>query len=168
MKSVTKQFGANLKKVRIEKNMTQGDIVRATGIDRSYVSALESGKQNPTLTTIEKIAKALGVSDLQIIYRHILPHTISYSIVAVMLSIPGYILGEAALSLIGLGIQDPIPSWGNLLSDAMSIVRIQFAPWILIPGFFIVVTVICFNVIGDALRDCLDPLLKGNHESARG
>ncbi len=106
-------------------------------------------------------AKSMGLSDFQIIVRHILPHTLSYSIFAVMLSIPGYILGESALSLIGLGIQDPFASWGNLLSDAMSIVRITFAPWMLWPAFFIFVTVICFNVIGDALRDSLDPLLKG-------
>ena len=106
-------------------------------------------------------AKSLGLSDLQIIVRHILPHTLSYSIFAVMLSIPGYILGESALSLIGLGIQDPFASWGNMLSDAMSIVRIKFAPWILFPAFFIFLTVICFNVIGNALRDCLDPMLKG-------
>ncbi|HQP10648.1 MAG TPA: ABC transporter permease, partial [Candidatus Omnitrophota bacterium] len=106
-------------------------------------------------------AKSLGLSDAQIIVRHILPHTVSYSIFAVMLSIPGYILGESALSLIGLGIQDPFASWGNMLSDAMSIIRIQFAPWILFPAFFIFLTVMCFNVIGNALRDCLDPMLKG-------
>ncbi|MBP9855269.1 MAG: ABC transporter permease, partial [Candidatus Omnitrophica bacterium] len=70
------------------------------------------------------------------------------------------ILGKSALSLIGLGIQDPFASWGNLLTDAMSIVRIKFYPWILIPGFFIFLTVISFNIIGDALRDALDPLLK--------
>jgi len=106
-------------------------------------------------------AKTMGLSDFQIIVRHILPHTLSYSIVAIMLSIPGYILGEAALSLIGLGIQDPIPSWGNLLSEAMGIVYINFAPWILWPGFSIFITVICFNVVGDILRDAFDPLLKG-------
>jgi peptide/nickel transport system permease protein len=105
-------------------------------------------------------AKSLGLSDIRIILRHILPHTLSYSIFAVMLSIPGYILGESALSLIGLGIQDPYASWGNMLSDAMSIVRIKFAPWILSPAFLIFLTVVCFNVIGDALRDCLDPMLK--------
>lgn len=104
-------------------------------------------------------AKTMGISDLRIIITHILPHTLSYSIFAVMLSIPGYILGESALSLIGLGIQDPYASWGNLLSDAMSIVRIQFAPWILLPAFFIFITVICFNVIGDALRDAVDPMI---------
>ncbi len=105
-------------------------------------------------------AKTFGLLDIRIITTHVLPHTLSYSIAAIMLSIPGYILGESALSLIGLGIQDPYASWGNLLSDGMSIVRIYFAPWILWPAFFIFLTVICFNVIGDALRDCLDPLLK--------
>lgn len=109
-------------------------------------------------------AKSLGLSDVKIILRHILPHTLSYSIFAVMLSIPGYILGESGLSLIGLGIQDPYASWGNMLSDAMSVVRIKFAPWILWPAFFIFLTVVCFNVIGDALRDCLDPMLKGEGE----
>jgi len=105
-------------------------------------------------------AKAVGLSDFAIITRHILPHTVSYSIVAMAMSIPGYILGESALSLLGLGIQDPYASWGNLLSEAMGIVYIKFAPWILLPGLFIFVTVICFNVIGDALRDVMDPLLK--------
>ncbi len=110
-------------------------------------------------------AKTFGLSDLQIITRHILPHTVSYSIYAVMLSIPGYILGESALSLIGLGIQDPYASWGNLLTDAMSIVRIKFAPWILCPAFFIFLTVISFNVVGDALRDALDPMLKNENKT---
>lgn len=105
-------------------------------------------------------ARAIGISDLGIIIKHILPHTVSYSIIAVMLSIPGYILGESALSLLGLGIVDPYASWGNLLTDAMSIVRIKFAPWVLLPGLFILVTVFCFNLIGDALRDCLDPMYK--------
>lgn len=105
-------------------------------------------------------AKAIGVSDFKIIVQHILPHTISYSIIAVMLAIPGYILGESALSLIGLGIVDPYASWGNLLTDAMSIVKVKFAPWVLLPGVFILMTVVCFNLIGDALRDCLDPMYK--------
>jgi len=104
-------------------------------------------------------ARAMGLSDGAVIVKHILPHTLSYSIVAVMLSIPGYILAESGLSLIGLGIQDPYASWGNLLAEAMSIVQIRFAPWILLPGLFILVTVMCFNIIGDTLRDHLDPRL---------
>lgn len=105
-------------------------------------------------------AKALGISDLKIIYRHILPHTFSYTIVAICLSIPGYILGESGLSLLGLGIQDPHPSWGNLLSEAMGIINIKLYPWILIPGIFIFITVLSFNLLGDGLRDALDPLMK--------
>lgn len=102
-------------------------------------------------------AKAVGASNLRIIIKHILPNTSSYTLVALTLSIPGYILGESALSLLGLGIQDPVPSWGNLLTDAMSIVQIKFHPWILIPGLFIFVTVVAFNMLGDALRDISDP-----------
>lgn len=109
-------------------------------------------------------ARTFGLSDLQIITRHILPHTVSYSIFAVMLSIPGYILSESALSLIGLGIQDPFASWGNMLSDAMSIVRIKYYPWILSPAFMIFITVLCFNIVGEALRDVCDPLLKGKKD----
>ncbi len=102
-------------------------------------------------------AKLLGRGDANIILRHIFPHTLNYSLVVVMLAIPGYILGEAGLSVLGLGIQDPVPSWGNLLSDAMGVVHIYFAPWILVPGVMIFITVVCFNVVGDALRDALDP-----------
>ncbi|MBM3252328.1 MAG: ABC transporter permease [Candidatus Omnitrophica bacterium] len=105
-------------------------------------------------------ARALGVSNIKIIFRHILPHTISYTVVAASLSIPGYILGESGLSLIGLGIQDPHASWGNLLSEAMGIMQIKFYPWILLPGLFIFIAVMTFNLLGDGLRDALDPMLK--------
>lgn len=102
-------------------------------------------------------AKALGASDLRIILMHILPQTMSYAIVSMTLTIPGYILGESALSLIGLGIQDPQASWGNLLSAAMNVSDIQYHPWILIPGVFIFLAVMAFNFVGDGLRDALDP-----------
>ncbi len=105
-------------------------------------------------------AKALGISDIKIIFKHILPHTLSYTIVAATMSIPGYILGESGLSFLGLGIQDPQASWGNLLSEAMGIAQIKFHPWILLPGLFIFITVISFNLFGDCLRDVLDPKLK--------
>jgi len=105
-------------------------------------------------------ARALGVSNIKIISRHIIPHTFSYVIVAASLSIPGYILGESALSLLGLGIQDPYASWGNLLSEAMSISQIKFHPWILIPGIFIFIAIMAFNLLGDGLRDVYDPKMK--------
>jgi peptide/nickel transport system permease protein len=102
-------------------------------------------------------AKSIGVGDLRIIVRHALPNTLSYVIVAVTIGIPGYILGETALSLLGLGIQDPDASWGNMLSDAMSIAEIKFHPWILIPGLFIFTAIMAFNFLGDGLRDAFDP-----------
>ncbi len=102
-------------------------------------------------------AEALGQRNIIIIIKHIIPQTLSFLIVSVTLSIPYYILGESGLSLIGLGIQDPYASWGNLLSDAMNIADIKFHPWILIPGFFIFITVMAFNFLGDGLRDVFDP-----------
>ncbi|NLE01419.1 MAG: ABC transporter permease [Fibrobacter sp.] len=102
-------------------------------------------------------ARAIGASDLRIILKHILPQTISYAIVSMTLSIPGYILGESSMSLIGLGIQEPEASWGNLLSSAMNVSDIQYHPWILLPGVFIFLVVMAFNFVGDALRDALDP-----------
>jgi len=105
-------------------------------------------------------SRALGLKSFSIIVRHILPNTLSYVIVALTLSIPGYILGESALSLLGLGIQDPHASWGNLLAEAMNVAQIRFHPWILIPGIFIFITVMSFNLLGDGLRDAFDPMMK--------
>jgi len=105
-------------------------------------------------------AKAVGGKDIIIIFRHVLPNTLSYVIVSLTLSIPGYILGESALSLLGLGIQDPQASWGNLLSDAMHVEDIHFHPWMLIPGAFIFVAVMAFNFLGDGLRDAFDPRME--------
>ncbi|NLG19406.1 MAG: ABC transporter permease [Fibrobacter sp.] len=102
-------------------------------------------------------ARALGASGFRIITFHILPQTLSYAIVSMTLSIPAYILGESALSLIGLGIQEPSASWGNMLSAAMNVSDIQYHPWILIPGIFIFLAVMAFNFVGDGLRDALDP-----------
>jgi len=105
-------------------------------------------------------ARAQGVNPFFIITQHVLPNTFSYTIVALTISIPGYILGESALSLLGLGIQDPHASWGNLLSEAMAIAQIKFHPWILIPGIFIFITVMAFNFLGDGLRDAFDPKME--------
>ncbi len=102
-------------------------------------------------------ARAMGVPHSRIIIHHVLPNTFSYAIVAATMSIPGYILGESGLSLIGLGIQDPEASWGNMLALAMDIAQIRFHPWILIPGVLIFITVMAFNYVGDGLRDALDP-----------
>ncbi|HYB92444.1 MAG TPA: ABC transporter permease [Candidatus Binataceae bacterium] len=102
-------------------------------------------------------ARALGASRMRIIVRHVIPSVIGYAIVAATLSIPGYILGESALSLLGLGIQEPASSWGNLLAAAEDIQNLEHYPWILIPGVFIFLAVMSFNFLGDHLRDRLDP-----------
>ncbi len=102
-------------------------------------------------------ARAIGAHDLRIIGRHIVPNLTSYLIVAATLSIPGAILGESGLSFLGIGIHEPMVSWGLLLSKANNAATIQSYPWLLIPGLFITVTVLAFNFLGDALRDAFDP-----------
>jgi len=112
-----------------------------------------------SLRTAEYVqaAQALGASRTRIIARHIIPGTFSYTIVAATLGIPSFILGESALSLLGLGIQEPSASWGNLLADAQNVQNLVKYPWILTPGVFIFLTVMSFNFLGDHLRDTLDP-----------
>jgi len=96
-------------------------------------------------------AKTYGASSWYILRKHVLPNTYFYLIVSATLSIPAYILGEASLSLLGLGIQEPFPSWGNMLSDARSINLISSYPWILSPSVPIFLIVLAFNLLGDTL-----------------
>jgi len=103
-------------------------------------------------------AEALGMSRMRIIVRHILPNTLSFVIVAATLTIPGYILGEVVLSFLGLGVQEPAASWGNMLGQARTLRVLTSFPWMLFaPGTAIFVTVLAFNFLGDGLRDALDP-----------
>ena len=103
-------------------------------------------------------AEALGVSRFMIIARHILPNTFSFVIVAATVSIPGYILGEVVLSFLGVGVQEPAASWGNMLNQARSIRALTSFPWLLyVPAVAIFLTVMAFNFLGDGLRDALDP-----------
>jgi peptide/nickel transport system permease protein len=101
--------------------------------------------------------RALGGSRTRLLVRHIIPTVLGFAAVNASLSIPGYILGESSLSLLGLGIQEPASSWGNLLSQAMDPQNIEHYPWILIPGIFISIAVMAFNFLGDHMRDRLDP-----------
>lgn len=105
-------------------------------------------------------ARAIGASDLRIILKHILPQTTSFVIVAITLSVPSYILSESGLSFLGLGIQQPDASWGNMLKEAQEFTNIVSRPWLLTPGFLIFIAVLCFNLIGDTVRDVLDPKSK--------
>lgn len=102
-------------------------------------------------------AEALGLSRIAIIVRHILPNTLSFVIVTATLAIPYYILGEVALSFLGVGIQEPDASWGNMLRDAQNVRFLTDYPWVVTPGFFIFFAVMAFNFLGDGLRDAADP-----------
>ena len=105
-------------------------------------------------------AQSIGASRLRIIIKHILPQTTSYVIVAMTLSVPSYILAESGLSFLGLGIQQPDASWGNMLKEAQEYINILYRPWLLTPGFLIFIAVLAFNLIGDTIRDVLDPKSK--------
>jgi peptide/nickel transport system permease protein len=103
-------------------------------------------------------AKAMGAPRLYTIVRHVLPQTATYAIVSATLAIPGYIEAESVLSLIGLGIQQPDASWGNLLSSASNASILLLQPWLIWPpAILIILTVLSFNLLGDGLRDALDP-----------
>jgi len=96
-------------------------------------------------------AKTYGASTLRIIFKHILPNTYFYLVVSATMAIPAFILGEASLSLLGLGIQEPEPSWGNMLSDAKNVNLLSHYPWLLSPGVAIFLTILAFNLLGDSL-----------------
>ena len=102
-------------------------------------------------------ARLAGVSDMKIIFKHLVPGFMSYLIVSLTLGIPGMIIGETSMSFLGLGIQSPATSWGVLLKDAQQIQNIANYPWRLIPLIFVVITVLAFNFLGDGLRDAADP-----------
>jgi peptide/nickel transport system permease protein len=102
-------------------------------------------------------ARLLGASHGRIIFRHLLPGFTSHVIVTLTLSVPIMILGETALSFLGLGLRPPIVSWGVLLQDAMNMQVVADYPWLLFPVVFIVLTVLAFNFLGDGLRDAADP-----------
>jgi len=102
-------------------------------------------------------ARIAGQGAGDIIRRHLLPSFMSYLIVNITLAIPGMILGETALSFLGLGLRPPVVSWGVLLKDAQTLSTVVIQPWRLIPGIFVIVTVLMFNFLGDGLRDAADP-----------
>lgn len=102
-------------------------------------------------------AQLHGASKRRIIFKHLLPSFYSHVIASLTLAIPGMILGETALSFIGLGLQAPAISWGVLLREAQAIRVLANSPWILIPALFVIVAILAFNFVGDGLRDAADP-----------
>ncbi|MEM8498000.1 MAG: ABC transporter permease [Pseudomonadota bacterium] len=109
-------------------------------------------------------ARLMGASDTRIVFYHMLPSFSSHIITTATLAVPAMILGETALSFLGIGLRAPVVSWGVLLQQAQNYQVIVMTPWLLWPGAFIVVAVIAFNLLGDGLRDAADPY---NHQGER-
>lgn len=105
-------------------------------------------------------ARLAGASEMRIIRKHLLPSFYSYLIVTITLSVPGMILGETALSYLGLGLRAPVISWGVLLQQAQSVQVLSNYPWIMWPGAFVIVIVLAFNFAGDGMRDAADPYVR--------
>jgi peptide/nickel transport system permease protein len=102
-------------------------------------------------------AKLCGASEARIIRKHLLPNFLSHIIASVTLSIPGMILAETSLSFLGIGLTPPAISWGVLLQAAQNLNSLVVAPWLMLPGVMVIVTVLAFNFLGDGLRDAADP-----------
>jgi len=102
-------------------------------------------------------AQLAGASEARIVFRHLVPAFLSHIIASITLSIPGMILSETSLSFLGLGIRPPAISWGVLLQEAQNLQAVAMAPWVLSPALFVVIVVLCFNFLGDGLRDAADP-----------
>ena len=106
-------------------------------------------------------ARAVGAKDGRIITRYLLPNAVAPIIVAATFRVAGAILQESSLSFLGMGVQPPQASWGNMLNGAQSLTVLTSRPWVWIPpGLLLVITICCVNFIGDGLRDALDPRMK--------
>ena len=102
-------------------------------------------------------AKMAGAGDRRVIFKHLIPATLGHIIVVSTLAMPAMILGETALSFLGLGLQPPLTSWGVLLQEAQNIQSIALYPWVFTPAIFIAVSILAFNFLGDGMRDAADP-----------
>ena len=102
-------------------------------------------------------ARLAGTGELKIIFKHLLPSFLSHVITSATMSVPGMILGETALSFLGIGLRAPVVSWGVLMQTAQNFQAVAMAPWLLLPGLFVLVAVLSFNLMGDGMRDAADP-----------
>ncbi len=124
-----------------------------TGLARAVRSKLLSLREEDYVVA----AQLLGASSTRVIGRHLIPGFMSHLIASATLTIPGMILGETALSFLGIGLRPPITSWGILLTEARSINIIALYPWLLFPVLPVILVILAFNFLGDGLRDAADP-----------
>ena len=121
---------------------------------------LPAGKLEPGEPHAENARRELleSMPPFRILFKHIVPQMSSILVVSVTLGVPGFILGETVLSYLGLGIVDPAVSWGSMINrDAISISNIVSFPWLLTPGYFLLIVTVSFNFLGELLRDAVDP-----------
>ena len=104
-------------------------------------------------------ARSLGTSALQIFFLHLLPQLLPLILIYTSLGVPGAIFTEAGLSYLGLGVPPPAPTWGGMIQDGRTFYRVS-PQLVILPGLAIMFTVICFNLVGNALRDALDPTVQ--------
>jgi len=128
-------------------------LVDWTGLARAVRSKLLALREEDFCTA----AVLMGAPPRRVIFRHLLPNFMSHLIASATLSIPSMILGETALSFLGLGLRPPITSWGVLLTEAQNISVVALYPWLMLPVIPVVVVVLAFNFMGDGLRDAADP-----------
>ncbi|MGX9179346.1 ABC transporter permease [Mesorhizobium sp. BHbdii] len=124
-----------------------------TGLARAVRSKLLALREEDYVLA----AQLMGAKSSRIIGRHLIPGFMSHLIATATISIPGMILGETALSFLGLGLRAPITSWGILLTEARSVSVIAFYPWLLLPMLPVILVILAFNFLGDGLRDAADP-----------
>ena len=124
-----------------------------TGLARAVRSKLLSLREEDFALA----AQLMGAKPPRIIARHLLPSFMSHLIASATLSIPSMILGETALSFLGLGLRPPITSWGVLLTEAQNMNAVELYPWIMTPVIPVIIVVLAFNFFGDGLRDAADP-----------
>lgn len=128
-------------------------LVGWTGLARQVRSKFISLREEDFIVS----AQVAGSSESRIVFKHMLPSFLSHIIATITLAIPQMILGETSLSFLGIGLRDPVISWGVLLQRAQNIRTVALYPWLLLPGFAVIVVVLAFNFLGDGLRDAADP-----------
>jgi ABC-type dipeptide/oligopeptide/nickel transport system permease subunit len=136
-------------------------VIMALAVSYSASSVRVVRSRALTLSNMQYVeaARAIGSSDTRIIFRHLVPNSLPVTMVLIAVSVGAAITAEAALSFLGIGIQPPIPSWGNMLTTAQ--LNFDFAPHVAIaPGLAITFVVLAVNLFGDSLRDVLDPRLR--------
>ncbi len=124
-----------------------------TGLARAVRSKLLSLREDDYVTA----AQLMGASTGRIVFRHLVPGFMSHLIASATITIPSMILGETALSFLGLGLRPPITSWGVMLNEAQNINVVALYPWLMLPVVPVIIVILAFNFLGDGLRDAADP-----------